>query len=49
MKLVKEVCKDSICQRTIIIINSTQEGASLITKQGAVKNSVIKYLIPLEL
>ena len=49
MKFVKEVYKDSICQRTIIIINSTQEGASLITKQGAVKNSVIRYLIPFQL
>ena len=26
-----------ICQRTINIINCTQEGASLISKQGAVK------------
>ena len=28
----------SICQRTIKIINCAQEGASLITKQKAVKN-----------
>ena len=27
----------SICQRTIIIINYAQEGASLISKQGEVK------------
>ena len=31
------------------IINSAQEGASLITKQGAVKNSLMRFLIPLQL
>ena len=36
-------------QRTISIINSAQEGASLITKQGAAKNSLVRYLIPLKL
>ena len=30
----------SICQRTINIINCAQEGASLISKQGAVKKKM---------
>ena len=30
----------SICQRTIGIINCAQEGASLISKQGAVKKKM---------
>ena len=30
----------SICQRTINIINCAQEGASFITKQGAVKKKI---------
>ena len=30
-----------ICHRTISIINCTQEGASLITKQEAVKKKVL--------
>ena len=48
-KFVKEVYNNSICQRTTIIINSAQGGASLITKQGEVKNSLTRYLIPLQL
>ena len=36
----KKVYKNSICQRTVNTINSANEGASLITKQGAVKNSL---------
>ena len=47
IKFVKELYKNSICQRTIDIIKSTQEDTSLITKQGAVKDSLISYLIPL--
>ena len=31
----------SICQRTINIINCAQEGASLTTKQGAVKEKSV--------
>ena len=49
MKFVKEEYKNSICQRTINIVNSAQESATLITKQGAVKNNLIRYLIPLQL
>ena len=30
----------SICQRTINIISCAQEGASLISKQGAVKKKI---------
>ena len=30
----------SICERTINFINCTQEGASLISKQGAVKKKI---------
>ena len=33
----------SICQRTINIINCAQEGASLITKQGAAKKKMHIY------
>ena len=33
----------SICQRTINIINCAQEGASLITKEGAVKKNIRIY------
>ena len=29
-----------ICQKTVIIINCAQEGASLISKQGAVKKKM---------
>ena len=47
--LVKEVYKNSICQGTINIINSAQESASLITKQRELKNSLMWYLIPLQL
>ena len=36
---VKELSK-IICQRTINIINCAQEGASLISKQGAVKKKM---------
>ena len=44
IKLAKKVYKKSICQRTVNIINSANEGASLITKQGAVKNSLMRYV-----
>ena len=40
----------SICQKTINIINCVQEGASLITKQGAAKKKhiLVSTLTPQE-
>ena len=43
IKFVKEVYKNSICERNINIIYSAQEGAYLITKQGTLKKSLMRY------
>ena len=37
---MSQYCIISICQRTINIINCAQEGESLITEQGAVKEKM---------
>ena len=43
---MSQYCITNISQRTINIINCAQEGASLITEQGAVKEKNANLLQP---